>query len=108
MTIFVKWSFQFQSLLEGYDLFDYFDGTNICPPKYVVSLESGVTKEITVANCEWIKADKALLSLLIATLGDEAIEYVVGSKTAHQACTQLFQGQESITSRLNYTLSRRE
>lgn len=46
---FAKWSFQFQYVLEGYDLFDYFDGTNVYPPKYVVSLESGVTKEIIVA-----------------------------------------------------------
>ncbi|CAN6701059.1 unnamed protein product [Malus baccata var. baccata] len=56
---FAKWSFQFQSVLEGYDLFDYFDGTNVCPPKYVVLLEN------------------------------EAIEYVVGSKIAHEAWTHL-------------------
>ncbi|XP_048425928.1 uncharacterized protein LOC125470662 [Pyrus x bretschneideri] len=84
---FVKWSFQFQSVLEGYDLFDYFDGTNVCPPKYVVSLESRVTTEITAAYREWIKADKAFLSLSIAALGDEVIEYVVGSKTAYDDST---------------------
>ncbi|CAN6725267.1 unnamed protein product [Malus baccata var. baccata] len=86
---FAKWSFQFQSVLEGYDLFDYFDGTNVCPPKYVVSLESGVTSEITATYRDWIKADKALLSILIATHGDEGIEYDVGSKTAHEAWTHL-------------------
>lgn len=26
---FAKWVFQFRSVLEGYDLFDYFDGTNV-------------------------------------------------------------------------------
>lgn len=72
-------------VLEGYDLFYYFDVTNVCPPKYVVCLEKEVTKEIIEAYREWIKVDKALLSLLIATLGDKAIEYVVGSKTAHEA-----------------------
>lgn len=86
---FAKWSFQFMLVLEGYDLFDYFDGTYVCPPKYVVCLEKGVTKEITEAYREWIKANKALLSLLIATLGDEAIEYDVGSKIAHEAWTHL-------------------
>lgn len=86
---YTKWSFQFQSVLEGYDLFNFFDGTNVCPSKYVVSLDSGVTKEITTAYHEWIKANKGLLSLLISTLGDESIEYVVGSKTAHKAWTQL-------------------
>lgn len=86
---FAKWSFQFRSVLEGYDLFDYFDGTNVCPPKYVMCLEKGVTKEITVAYREWIKANKTLLSLLIAILGDEVIEYVVGSQTVHKAWTYL-------------------
>ncbi|KAM1807704.1 hypothetical protein ACFX11_030677 [Malus domestica] len=86
---YAKWSFQFQSVLEGYDLFDLFDGTNMCLPKYLVYLENGITKEITTAYLEWIKADKALLSLLIITLGDEAIEYVVGSKIVHEAWTQL-------------------
>lgn len=80
---FAKWSFQFRSVLERYDLFDFFDGTNVCPPKYVISLEDGVTKEITNAYREWVKTDKALLSLLIVVLGDEAIEYVVGCKTAY-------------------------
>lgn len=49
-------------------------------PKYVVSLENGVTKEITAAYREWIKADKALLSLLIATLGDETIDMLLAAK----------------------------
>ena len=86
---FAKWSYQFRSVLEGYDLFDYFDGTNVCPPKYVISLDTGVTKEIIEAYKLWIRTDKALLSLLIATLGDEPIEYVVGSKTAYEAWTHL-------------------
>ncbi|CAN6692254.1 unnamed protein product [Malus baccata var. baccata] len=58
---FVKWSFQFRSVLEGYDLFDHFDGTSVCPPKFV----------FTEAN------------------GDEAVEYVVGCKTAHEAWMNL-------------------
>lgn len=86
---FAKWVFQFWYVLEGYDLFDYFDGTNVCPPKYVISLEEWVTKEITEAYREWVKTYKALLSLLIATLGDEAIEYVVGSKAASKAWASL-------------------
>ncbi|CAN6695551.1 unnamed protein product [Malus baccata var. baccata] len=65
---FATWVFQFRSVLEGYDLFDYFDGTNVCPPKYVLSLEEGVTKEITEAYL---------------------IEYVVGSKTASEAWANL-------------------
>lgn len=86
---YAKWSFLFRSMLEGYDLFEYFDGTNVCPPNYVITLEGGVTKELTTAYKDWVKIDNALLSLLIATLGNEAIEYVVGSKIAHEAWTHL-------------------
>lgn len=48
-----------------------------------------MTKEIIEAYREWVKTEKALLSLLIATLGDEVIEYVVGSKVASKACASL-------------------
>lgn len=86
---FVKWSFQFRSVLEGYDLFDNFDGSSVCPPKYVFTEATGVTTEITSAYKEWIKQDRTLVSLLLATLRDEAVEYIVGCKTAHKAWTNL-------------------
>ncbi|KAI5328682.1 hypothetical protein L3X38_028079 [Prunus dulcis] len=47
---FVKWSFQFQSVLQGYDLFDYFDGSSICPPAFVIDTEFGVTNECVVGS----------------------------------------------------------
>ncbi|KAB2608276.1 hypothetical protein D8674_011444 [Pyrus ussuriensis x Pyrus communis] len=97
---FANWSFQFRSILEGYD---FFEGTNVWPPKYVISLEDGVTKEITNAYREWVKTDKALLSLLITILGDEAIEYVVGYKTAHEAWTSLIDRYATVSrARINH------
>ncbi|CAN6581473.1 unnamed protein product [Malus baccata var. baccata] len=65
---FVKWSYQFQSVLRGYDLFNHFTGESPCPPRFVIDTEAGVTTEITVAYKTWVKKDLALLSLLIATL----------------------------------------
>ncbi|KAB2600513.1 hypothetical protein D8674_043037 [Pyrus ussuriensis x Pyrus communis] len=82
-------SFFFSSVLKGYKLFDYFDGTVPCPSKFVVSTESGVTKELTDAFQDWETTDLSLLSLLIATLTDDAIEYVIGCKTATEAWTNL-------------------
>ncbi|BBG93897.1 hypothetical protein Prudu_002043 [Prunus dulcis] len=46
------------------------------PPKFALVDEKGVTSTITATYREWLRADKALLSLLIATLSDEAIEYI--------------------------------
>ncbi|XP_050131432.1 uncharacterized protein LOC126607750 [Malus sylvestris] len=82
---FVKWDYQFQSVLKGYDYFDFFSGESQCPPKFVINTETGVTKEITTAYKDWVKTDVSLLSLLIATLSDEAIDYVIGCKTSQEA-----------------------
>ncbi|TQD69336.1 hypothetical protein C1H46_045131 [Malus baccata] len=86
---FIKWSFQFGSVLCDYDLFDHFTGDSVCPPKFVLTPELGVTNEINAAYKEWVKIDMALLSLLIATLSDDAIEHVVGCKTSYEAWTAL-------------------
>ncbi|CAN6694328.1 unnamed protein product [Malus baccata var. baccata] len=74
---FVKWNYQFQSVLRGYDFFEFFTGESPCPPKFVIDTENGVQK------------DMALLSLLIATLSDDAMEYVMGCKTSHESWTNL-------------------
>lgn len=74
---------------DGYDLFDHFDGYSVCYPKFVFIEDSGITTEVTQAYKEWIKQDRALVSLLLATLGDEAVEYVVGCKTTHEVWTNL-------------------
>ncbi|KAM1541869.1 hypothetical protein ACFX15_011235 [Malus domestica] len=99
---FVKWNFQFQSVLRGYDLLDFFTGDNPCPPKYVIHTENGVTKEITTAYKTWVKQDMALLSLLIATLSDDAMEHVIGCKTSHEAWSALQDRYASVSvSRIN-------
>ncbi|TQD82902.1 hypothetical protein C1H46_031566 [Malus baccata] len=86
---FIKWNFQFCSVLRGYDLFDHFTGESVCPPKFLITPELGVTNEISTAYKAWVQTDMALLSLLIATLSDDAMEYVVGCKTTHEAWTAL-------------------
>ncbi|CAL9006084.1 unnamed protein product [Prunus brigantina] len=86
---YLKWRYQIESVLECHDLFGHFDGSSVAPPKYAILDEEGVTSVITAAYKEWLKVDKALLSLLIATLSDEAIEYVIGSKTASEAWMNL-------------------
>nr|XP_028959251.1 uncharacterized protein LOC114825080 [Malus domestica] len=89
MINFLKWSFQFSSILRGYDLLDHFTGDSVCPPKFVLIPKLGVTTVINAAYKDWVKIDLALLSLLIATLGDDAIEHVVGCKTSYEAWVAL-------------------
>lgn len=96
----MKWSFQFQSVLEGSDLFDHFDGTNVCPPRYVLSENGEVTTEVTEAFKEWKRVDKALLGLLMATLDDEIMDVIVGSRSAKDAWNSLLE-RFSTVSRAN-------
>lgn len=86
---FINWNFQFCSILHGYDMFDHFIGEPVCPPKYVLSPTLGVTTEVTSAYKTWVKTDMALLSLLIATLSNDAMEYVVGCMTSHESWNAL-------------------
>ncbi|KAM5576327.1 hypothetical protein ABKV19_007270 [Rosa sericea] len=88
---FITWSYQFQTLLEGQDLFGYIDGNTLCPTKYVITDSEGVTGEITAAYKIWKKTDKALLSLLVATLDDEIMDIVVGCKSSREAWLSLQQ-----------------
>ena len=99
---FSKWVYQFKSVLKGYKLFDNFDGSSVCPPKFVIDMEKGVTNEVSNAFLEWETTDVALLSLLIATLSHESIEHVLGCKTANKAWLSLQDRYASIsTARVN-------
>ncbi|KAL6186278.1 hypothetical protein ACLB2K_042399 [Fragaria x ananassa] len=74
-----------QYLLSASDLFCYFDATYPCPPRYALSEEGSVTSEVTTAYKQWKMVDKALLSLLMATLDDEIMDIIVGSKSSREA-----------------------
>ncbi|CAL8091507.1 unnamed protein product [Prunus armeniaca] len=100
---FHKWNYQIESLLEGYNLFGHFDGSTLPLPKSTIVDEEGVTSEVTTAYKDWMCTDKALLSLLIASLSDEAIEYVIGCKTARDAWLSLIDRYASVSrARINH------
>ncbi|CAN6686280.1 unnamed protein product [Malus baccata var. baccata] len=100
---FAKWAFQFQFVLRGYKLFGHFDGTTPCPPKFVVSLKAGVTMEVAVEYIKWEAIDMELLSLLLATLIDEAMKYVIGCRTTYEAWINLVDEFASVSkSRVNH------
>ncbi|CAL8114133.1 unnamed protein product [Prunus armeniaca] len=82
---FMKWRFQIESVLQGFDLFGYLDGFIVPLPKFALLATRGVSSQITIAYQEWLKTDTALLGLLLATLSDEVIDYVIGTKTAREA-----------------------
>ncbi|RXH93181.1 hypothetical protein DVH24_013757 [Malus domestica] len=61
------------------------------------------TLEITQAFLDWESIDMALLSLLLATLFDEAMEYVLGCKIANEAWSNMIDRYASVfKSRVNH------
>lgn len=76
-------------MLRRYDLFDFFIGKSLRSPKFVINTDTGVTKEVTIAYKDWVKKDLALLSLLITTLSDDAMDIVVGCIISQEAWTCL-------------------
>lgn len=65
------------------------DGFANCPPKFVVSAETGVTKEVSIAFQDWETTYLSLLSLLIGTLTNDAIEDVIRCENAAEAWANL-------------------
>lgn len=99
---FVKWAFQFKYVLKGHKLFGHFDGTIGCPQKFVIDTKRGVTSELTAEYVEW-ESTYPLLSLLLATLFDEAIKYVLGCLTACEAWSNLVDRFASVSkTRVNH------
>ncbi|CAL2235003.1 unnamed protein product [Prunus armeniaca] len=94
---FLKWSYQLESVLQGYDLFGHFDGSSVAPPKFAIVDEEDATFELIGAYKDWLRTDKALLSLLIASLSDEALEYVIRSQTAREAWLHLCDRYASVS-----------
>lgn len=94
---FITWSFQLESLLEGNDLFGFLDGSHPCPAQFVFTEDHGITTTLTQAYKDWKKTDRALISLIIATLSPEAMDYVVGCNSLMQAWSKLQQRYASVS-----------
>ncbi|RVW81354.1 Retrovirus-related Pol polyprotein from transposon RE2 [Vitis vinifera] len=62
-TNFPSWHAQFESLLLGYNLFGYVDGTHTCPP-----LPTSTDAAATTAHHLWLRQDKLILRLVSCSL----------------------------------------
>lgn len=69
----------------------------LCPAQFVFSEEHGITTTLTQAYKDWKKTDRALISLIIATLSPEAMDYVVGCKSSMQPGSNLKQRYASVS-----------
>ncbi|VVA40341.1 Hypothetical predicted protein [Prunus dulcis] len=98
---FMKWRYQIESVLEGHELFGHFDGSVVSPPKFAFVDEKVANSEVMATYKNWLKLHKALL--LIGTLSNDSIEYVIESKTTRDAWLSLTDRYATVSrARLNF------
>ncbi|KAM1213986.1 hypothetical protein ACFX2I_005358 [Malus domestica] len=83
---YVTWNFQISLLLEGNGIMGFLDGTIPCPQKYT-ELESDDesivhNSPLTDAYQVWQIHDKALMTLITATLSTAALSCVIGCRSS--------------------------
>lgn len=84
---FPSWRAQFHSLLLGYDLMGFVDGSVPCPSKTVV--KDGQTVSPNPAYTYWVRQDQLLLHAIIASVSESVMPLIASAKTSHEAWTKL-------------------
>jgi hypothetical protein len=82
-TNYPSWHAQFESLLLGYNLYGYIDGTLTCP------LSTNPDAAPTVASTFWFRQDKLILNAILTSVSDSVIPFIAASKTSSQAWNKL-------------------
>ncbi|XP_057962149.1 uncharacterized protein LOC131153718 [Malania oleifera] len=90
---FPSWHAQLTSLLIGYDLQGYHDGTTICPSRTLsTSTSSAGSSSASVFNpafWHWLRQDKLILHAILASLFKLFILLIATSTTTHDAWSKL-------------------
>uniref|UniRef100_A0A2N9F5W2 Retrovirus-related Pol polyprotein from transposon TNT 1-94-like beta-barrel domain-containing protein n=1 Tax=Fagus sylvatica TaxID=28930 RepID=A0A2N9F5W2_FAGSY len=86
---FLTWKFQITHILEAYSLLEYVEGYNTCPPKFLVDELGAITTQVNSVYSQWQARDKALMSLISATLSPSAHSLIIGQSSAYGMWTVL-------------------
>jgi hypothetical protein len=79
------WLSQISPVLACHDLLGFAEGTESCPPRFVLDEQEKPTDTINPEIVIWCRKDQCVLSLINATLSESVLGIVYGLKTAHQA-----------------------
>jgi hypothetical protein len=94
---FLTWKFQITHILEAYSLLEYVEGYSTCPQKFLIGELGALTTQINPVYSQWQARDKALMSLISATLSPSAHSLVIGQSSAHGMWTVLLKRYTSIS-----------
>jgi hypothetical protein len=84
---FPSWSVTFKSLLHGFDLMGYFDGTTKCPLVPPNSTEPGTNTTAIL----WFRQDQLLLNVILALISDNISPLIATAKTSVEDWSRLIQ-----------------
>uniref|UniRef100_A0A2N9J917 Reverse transcriptase Ty1/copia-type domain-containing protein n=1 Tax=Fagus sylvatica TaxID=28930 RepID=A0A2N9J917_FAGSY len=94
---FLTWKFQITHILEAYSLLEYVEGYHTCPKKFLVDEIGATTAQISSVYSQWQARDKALMSLISATLSSSAHSLVIGQSSSHGMWTVLLKRYTSVS-----------
>ena len=78
-------------------MLEYIEGYNTCPQKFLIRELGAVTTQISYVYSQWQARDKALMSLISATLSPSAHSLVIGQSSAHGMRTVLLKRYTSVS-----------
>ncbi len=94
---FLTWKFQITHILEAYSLLEYVEGSISCPPKFLINELGAVTTQVDPTYLQWQARDKALMSLISATLSLSAHSLIIGQSYAHDMWNVLLKRYTSVS-----------
>uniref|UniRef100_A0A2N9IHB0 Reverse transcriptase Ty1/copia-type domain-containing protein n=1 Tax=Fagus sylvatica TaxID=28930 RepID=A0A2N9IHB0_FAGSY len=90
---FLTWKFQITHILQAYSLLEYVECSSSCPSKFLDSDQ----EQIAPDYLQWIARDKALMSLISATLSPSAHSLIIGQSSAHGMWSVLLKRYTSVS-----------
>jgi hypothetical protein len=86
---YLGWVFQFEPILKSHELMGIVDGSEPCPPKFILASDKTLPEILNPEYILWEKKDQCILIWFIATLTPQVIPIVYDCKTSAQVWTVL-------------------
>jgi hypothetical protein len=85
----MNWVSHFTPILKAHELIGFIDGSEPCPPKFLIDETGETTKLVNPNYSLWQKKDQCLLSWFNTTMSDRMMSSLYGLNTAKQVWTTL-------------------
>ena len=81
------WWLQFMSLLFGYDLLGFIDGSKTCPPA-LITLPNASSPSLNPNHTLWLKQYQLLLNAIVRSVSATLVQFISTTTTSRVISTQ--------------------